>query len=338
MVRHIDPCVDYAFIRIMSDPEILLDFITRVFEKQDVQIKSVTIKNPIQNRNIADDKLSIADLLALDHLGRTIQIEIQLIVDVFLPARILFTWALNYTKSINKGTDYDQLQPTYSIWVLGGKMIDNTYAHHNFALYDEDRKVKLTDQLSIHTLELPKCPPKRKIESGLDRWIYFFEHGREFDPGKPPEELQTPVMQKVFKVLQEISQEEKEYLIYRNRLDAQMQAGARQNYEKRLLESLETSKQQTEAEKRKTKVERQRADAEKRKAEVERQRADAEKRKAEVERQRADAETRKAEAERQRADAEKQKADAAEQQMKALVEALLKKSGGELPEDIQKIL
>ncbi|MDJ0836161.1 MAG: Rpn family recombination-promoting nuclease/putative transposase [Acidobacteriota bacterium] len=237
--RKIDPCVDYAFIRIMSDPEILLDFISRVFEEQEVEVSEVTI----QNRDIAEDKLSIADVQAIDDQGRIVQIEIQLIVDRFLRPRILFTWALNYTKSITKGMEYAELKPTFSIWVLGEKMVDDDHPHHHFSLYDKKRDVTLTDHLGIHTLELPKCPPRRRIETGLDRWIYFLEHGREFDPWNPPEVLKTTVMQKVFKVLQEISQEEKDYLNYRRRLDVQMLTGSRQKHERQLQEKLKIAEQ-----------------------------------------------------------------------------------------------
>ena len=78
----------------------------------------VEILNPYNDREFLDDKLSIVDAKARDQHGSLHQIEIQLLANRDLLARILYTWADLYSGQLKSGQDYSQLKPTYAIWLL----------------------------------------------------------------------------------------------------------------------------------------------------------------------------------------------------------------------------
>jgi hypothetical protein len=91
--------------------------------------------------------------------------------------------------------------------------------HHQFLIYDPEHKVQLRNHLEIHTLELPKCPEAAKINTELERWVYFFRHGKHIDPANPPPLLRTGIMEQVMAVMPDISERETDYLAYRARWD-----------------------------------------------------------------------------------------------------------------------
>ena len=101
----------------------------------------VAILNPYNERGLRADKLSIVDIKARDDQGRLYQIEIQLLGIPNLPARILYGWAELYRQQLQRGQDYDQLRPTYAIWLLAEALLpdDADYAHRYRLRDDQGR-------------------------------------------------------------------------------------------------------------------------------------------------------------------------------------------------------
>jgi predicted transposase/invertase (TIGR01784 family) len=79
-----------------------------------VPIRSVTIQNPYSEREFADDKQTIVDVLSVDQNGRVFQIEIQLKMHAALAERLLYTWATAYRSQLTSGATFTTLKPTYS--------------------------------------------------------------------------------------------------------------------------------------------------------------------------------------------------------------------------------
>jgi hypothetical protein len=59
------------------------------------------------------------DVKARDQHGSLHQIEIPLLANRDLLARLLYTWADLYSRQLHSGEDYSTLTPTYAIWLLG---------------------------------------------------------------------------------------------------------------------------------------------------------------------------------------------------------------------------
>jgi hypothetical protein len=79
MAIGISPLVDHAFKRLLGNekhPRITTHFLNAVLTEQP-RITQVQILNPVHDRQNSDDKLSVLDILAIDELGRLLNIEVQ---------------------------------------------------------------------------------------------------------------------------------------------------------------------------------------------------------------------------------------------------------------------
>lgn len=85
-----------------------------------------------------------------------------------------------------------------------------------------------------------------KIESNLDRWLYFFKNGKEMEPNNPPPFLDDRVMRKVMSVMRRFSDKEHDRELYRQRLKSA-----------RVQQIMDKEAQQTREELRRTKEEHQ---------------------------------------------------------------------------------
>jgi len=150
----------------------------------------VEILNPYNEREFLDDKLSIVDVKARDAGGRLYQIEIQLLNVADLPARVLYGWADLYSAQLQGGDGYDQLKPTYSIWLLGQAVRPKlTEVVHRFRLRDDQGR-SLLDHGGIWLLELNKFVADR-VETEQQRWLKFFQDGERLDETHLPHWMQT---------------------------------------------------------------------------------------------------------------------------------------------------
>jgi len=225
-VRHkIDPLVDCVFKAILGTEEnknLLIHFLNAVLEpEKDAPIRDVIIKNPYNEKEFIGDKLTVVDVKATDEKGKNYQIEIQLAVHAALAPRILFTWSSIYHSQIQEGDDYRKLNPVILIWILNGNLFAETEAYHlRFSLYDKRNRLSLTDDLAIHILQLPKWRFDERIANEKERWLYMFKEGKNADTENPPEPLDTEEMRQAMAVLRRFSENERDYLLYQNRLDA----------------------------------------------------------------------------------------------------------------------
>ena len=73
----------------------------------------------------------------------------------------------------------------------------------------------------IHLLQLPDWQLREDVSEELDRWMYLFREGEELDVDDPPVILQTEEMRQAMQVLQHFSENEREYLLYQSRLEAE---------------------------------------------------------------------------------------------------------------------
>ena len=135
-----------------------------------------------------------------------------------LPARILYTWADLYSQQLQSGQDYDALQPTYSIWLLGEDLLrgDPCYAHR-YRLRDE-RDRCLLDHGGIYLFELNKFAAEQ-VETEEQRWLKFFKDGEDLNADHLPDWMQTPEMRQAMTTLKAFSDKERAYHAYQARQD-----------------------------------------------------------------------------------------------------------------------
>jgi predicted transposase/invertase (TIGR01784 family) len=97
------------------------------------------------------------DVKARDQHGSLHQIEIPLLANRDLLARLLYTWVDLYSRQLHSGEDYSTLTPTYAIWLLGEDRLPKQRPEfaHDFRRRDTLGR-PLLDHGGIWLLELHK--------------------------------------------------------------------------------------------------------------------------------------------------------------------------------------
>ena len=221
MKHNIDPKVDCVFKALLGKEEnsnLLVHFLNAVLGAElSEPIVSVVIINPYNDKEFLDDKLTIVDVKANDQSGRIYQIEVQLAYYSDLPARMVYTWGDIYCKQLQSGSDFANLKPTYSIWLMGKNAIkdDDKYVHA-FKLRDDTGKL-LTDHGGIWLLELEKFSTVH-VENEQERWIQFFKTGNSLnDEQELPDWMNTNEMRQAMGTLRQFSEKDKDYFAYQAR-------------------------------------------------------------------------------------------------------------------------
>jgi len=187
-------------------------------------ITRVEILNPYNEKEHLDDKLSIVDVKAKDEHGRIYQIEIQLLFFSNLPARMLYTWADVYSQQLQSGDKYHELNPTYSIWLLGENAIkhDDQYIHRY--KFRDEAGIPLIEHGGIWLFELEKFNAQ-VIDNEQTRWLRFFKEGRQLNDLNLPDWMNTQEMKQAMNTLCQFSEKERNYFAYQARQDFLRQQG-----------------------------------------------------------------------------------------------------------------
>ena len=220
MKHSIDPTVDCVFKALLgseTNQNLLIHFLNAVLQScTQSAVSSVEILNPYNEKEFPQAKLSIVDIKARDQSGHLYQVEIQLCGHPSLFKRILYTWADLYSKQIQSGEDYQKLQPTYSIWLLGYPLIPEDSAYlHRFQMLDKNSQT-LLDPGAIFLLELNKFKITT-VHSELERWLQFFKDGKTLDDQQLPLWMRTDEMRQAMTTLKRFSEKEKSYHLYQAR-------------------------------------------------------------------------------------------------------------------------
>ena len=119
-------------------------------------------------------KGSTLDLLCMTNDETQINIEVQVQNRQNMGQRSLYYWAKLYQSTLGRGENYENLRRTVAINLLGYEYLPLSGFHHMYGLYDETGKHRLTEDIEIHFLELPKVT-RQDIRSmrTLDKWMAF---------------------------------------------------------------------------------------------------------------------------------------------------------------------
>ena len=120
-------------------------------------------------------KLSKLDIFAVTDGGVQVNIEMQVINYHNMDRRTLYYWARMYGQGIEEGEDYLDLCKTISINILDFELLPQETAHNVYGVYDIVSKHKLSEDLEIHFIEIPKLKFTTVKElKRIDRWIAYF--------------------------------------------------------------------------------------------------------------------------------------------------------------------
>lgn len=120
----------------------------------------------------------VLDVTGISSDGTLVSVEIQIQNLDGMERRVLYYWSLLYGRRLQKGEYYNNLNRTVIICILAYSQFDETvwpHYHSSFAVLNTKAlRHRLTDDLEIHFVELPKWH-KGDIDrmSRLERWLAY---------------------------------------------------------------------------------------------------------------------------------------------------------------------
>lgn len=147
----------------------LVSLLTAVLEPPE-PITEVRVLNPETSREAVQDKGAVLDVRVQLGDGRQINVEMQSQPHPGFLQRALFYWARLYTSQLGRGDPYQDLAPTVSVLVLNFNALATARYHTVFRLLEAQEHWPLTDDVSLHFVELPKLPAVRASQDGLALW------------------------------------------------------------------------------------------------------------------------------------------------------------------------
>lgn len=178
--RNYNPMNDYLFKFVFGREErkrITLSFLNAVLGREGVdELQDITFIDRDIEPQFAEDKLSRLDLYGVASDGSRINIEVQLVNLQHMEKRTLYHWARMY-QSIRRGDSYQKLDRAITINLLNFVMLSQQKPHTVYGLYDIQSGHRLTDDLEIHFIEIPKFQVKSIKElKRLERWMAYFSN------------------------------------------------------------------------------------------------------------------------------------------------------------------
>lgn len=152
--------------------------------------------------------------------GRLFNVEMQMLPYPFFSKRILYYWSKMYAPQLQEGEHYEQLRPTVSICFLNNLLFPEVPDYHlRFQLRNADHQVVFTDDIEVHTIELPKfARAAEEVADPLEVWAYFLRHAERLDTEALPAALNVPPIHRALEELLMLTQNDLE----RERYEARM--------------------------------------------------------------------------------------------------------------------
>lgn len=182
MNKRLKPTNDFIFQKLFGEQESkdsLISLLNAILKPdQEEELVDLTV---IENKQLSKEDLTQKtgrlDIRAETRQGVLINIEMQVAEQKYMAQRTLFYFSKLYADTIKAGEEYQKLKKTIMINILDFELLDVGRYHTTFHLYeDQDRNLKLTDDLEIHFIELPVFGRvQRNFSDPLHRWLTFMD-------------------------------------------------------------------------------------------------------------------------------------------------------------------
>jgi predicted transposase/invertase (TIGR01784 family) len=167
-----------AAFRNENRKEVLISFLNAVLLLQENhKIVNVEILTPYQLPDLKGGKVTIVDVKAKDQNDKTYIVEMQVAeVDGF-DKRVLYYASKSYSAQIERGDQYEDLNPTYFIGILDFEVTKNPSYINRHKIIDIETNENYIKDIEFNFIELPKFNKKEnELESVIDQWVYFIKN------------------------------------------------------------------------------------------------------------------------------------------------------------------
>jgi predicted transposase/invertase (TIGR01784 family) len=196
MPKYLDPKADVVFKRVFGlHPPLLKSFLNAVLPlSPDRQIVELVYLPSEQVPVIPALKRTIADVKCKDKLGRTFIVEMQIQWTEGFKQRLLFQSGQAFVRQLEKGGDYEYLQPVYGLGIIASVFDkENPEWYHHYQVVKAENPLDIIEHLQLIFIELPKFPVHSPDEKKLRLlWLRFLREINEKTDTVDPELLDIP--------------------------------------------------------------------------------------------------------------------------------------------------
>lgn len=122
-------------------------------------------------------KASILDIRGKTKEGIKLNIEMQVVNEKNFEKRTMYYWSKLYCDDLQKGQDYNDLTRTVAINILAFALLPCEAYHSMYGVYNVKTMHKLTEDMEIHIVEIPKWQMNSNKEmKRLDKWLAYFSN------------------------------------------------------------------------------------------------------------------------------------------------------------------
>ena len=177
MAKYLDPKADVTFKKVFGEHKnLVMSLLNALLPLDDgKQVESIGYLPPEMVPETPLGKNSIVDVRCEETGGRKFIVEMQMEWFPDFKQRVLLNSAKAYVRQIPKGTDYQLLQPVYSLNLVNHTFEPDRdgYYHYYHLVHDLDSN-KVLDGLHIVFVELPKFKAKNITEKKMQiLWLRF---------------------------------------------------------------------------------------------------------------------------------------------------------------------
>ena len=292
------------------------------------KIAEVEILSPSPEKFYFDDKGPVLDLRARDEKGTHYNVEVQLRASgLDFIKRSLYYTARLYCDQLKTGHQYHLLARSVSISLLDFVLFPgSSELHSRFTLWEEAQQQRLTDDLELHYIELPKFTPDKpkSVQTKFEKWLYLLKFSDLYHDRELPENIKDEegIQMAIDSMRKAYARDDIRYYIEAQEKADKDRASILAAAVRKERELLEVERQLLEKERQLTDEARQRADQASKRADQASKRADQASKRADQASQRADEESQRADQASKKADEESQRADREAQKAERLAARL----------------
>ena len=207
-MKYLDPKADLTFKKVFGEhPDLVISLLNALlpFDSPEEEVRSIEYLPTELVPDTPWRKNSIVDVRCKDARGRQFIVEMQMVWSKEFQNRVLFNASKAYVRQLGKSTDYDLLQPVYSLNLVNEifePKMERFYHYYRMVHYEQTDKV--IDGLHLIFIELPKFRPQNYSEKKMQvLWLRFLTEISEQTRAVPQELLDNPEVNKALSEVEE---------------------------------------------------------------------------------------------------------------------------------------
>lgn len=218
MKKYLDPKADLTFKKVFGGHEdLVISFLNAMlpFGSTEEEVKSVEYLNPELVPLNPLRKDSIVDVRCKDAYGRQFIVEMQMMWTSEYKQRVLFNASKAYVSQLDKGENYELLQPVYSLNLVNDTFSDSKDYYHDYRIVEIAETKEVIEGLRFIFIELPKFTPDSFSEKKMQvLWLRYLTEIDEKTRVVPDALLETPEIKKAVVEIEEAAFTDNELLAY----------------------------------------------------------------------------------------------------------------------------